>query len=163
MQTFLKRHHALMKKELFSLVFLFFVLPAMAQDQDRYDSIIRKAVARYIGHPDCDVCDSAGLALLKIFKKNDSIQVQVLYASEPMYNIESYKNLSPWLNKRYGKLFKNKYKVLVPVYFRYDTEKQHAPLVSSTQKAILTKQAKKRGRKIHLAQPVTILGYEPRR
>lgn len=150
-----------MKKELFSLVFLFFVLPAMAQDQDRYDSIIRKAVARYIGHPDCDVCDSAGIALLKIFKADDSLQLQVLYASEPIYNIESYKNLGPWLHKRYGSLFKNKYKVMLAVYFRYTTEKRDAPLVSPTQNAVLKKQAKKQGRKTQLAEPVTIMGYAP--
>jgi hypothetical protein len=147
-------------KQLLLLIFLCARLHAAAQKDTRYyDSLIRKALSRFVAHPDCDVCDTAGIALLKVFKSKDSVYVKLLYASEPIYNIETDRSITKWLNKKYKDSFENKYKVLVPLYFQYSTEKRDPLPVSNDQKAALKKQIKKQGRKIHTAEPLTIIGY----
>jgi len=149
-----------------ALVFIIFsiALNAAAQKNTRFtDSVIKKIMLRIVAHPDCDVCDSTGIALLKVCKEKDSMQVKVVYASAAIYVIETDKYIARWLNKKYKELFKNKYKVLMPLYFQYYKENTTAIPLSDSQMKIVKKQIKKQGRNIHTTNAVSIVGYAPMR
>jgi hypothetical protein len=151
-----------MKQFLLCTIFLFSITCCNAQKNHRhyYDSLLQKNLQKYIGHPDCNTCDSAGMVLLHFFKIKDSIHIDILYASDRIYEGD-IKNAVRWINKRSKAAFRNKYRALVPLYFRYVKADGDAPEIRERQKILLQQQIKKQRHKAHILQPVTIIGYAP--
>ena len=133
----------------------------LAQDNLKdFDSLLSKTLQTHIGFPECNACDSSGLALLIITEFNDSLIIKTLYASSFHFDQEKDDGFIRRFNKAYKKNFKKNSSVVIPLHFNYYKEGDILVPINTACEKALTVKLKSLKKGTHILNPVLIKGFE---
>ena len=149
-----------MKKLIFLISFLVLAIISKSQSNKLYhDSLLTIMIKKQIGFPYDDGPDSSGVTLIKIYKQQDSLKLDIVYASAARFALSHDGGLIKRIN-RYKDKFPNGYKAFVPLYFVYDNGNSIVPTAATATKT-LSQKIKSLGKKVHVLDPISIPGYAP--
>lgn len=149
-----------MKKLIFFISFLVLTLSGNGQSNKLYhDSLLTIMIKKQIGFPYDDGPDSSGVTLIKIYKQQDSLKMDIVYASAARFALANDGGLKKRINK-YKERFPDGYKTYIPIYFVYDNGNSIVPTAATATKT-LSQKIKRLGKKVHVLDPISIPGYAP--
>lgn len=150
----------MIKKLLFSLLTVALPFFPKAQQQHQYDSLVKRALERYIGYPEGVYL--SGVNLIRISKKDNLITLTSLYLSDDHFKLPSGNYATAkYINAKYNLLLKQPFSLVVSVYFQVMDE----PPVSEAIKNKIKKLLRKLKRNEAVAEEgITVIGgYNVRR
>ncbi|MFC4231051.1 hypothetical protein ACFOW1_04060 [Parasediminibacterium paludis] len=128
-----------MIKKLTSL-FIIVAIPFLskAQQYHQYDSIVKRALQRYIGYPEDTYL--SGVNLLRVSKKDSFISLTSLYVSDDHFKLPvgNYAT-AKYINTKYSPLLKQPFSLIVPVYFQVIDEPPVSEALKNKIKKLLYK------------------------
>jgi len=136
--------------------FLFSTKTAAQLGKIDLDTSIRRMLERNIAFPESLFTGENGIALLHIFKFNDSIIIKSVYTSYKDYDFRMDGNLTEIANRRTVPFKLDESEVIVPVIFHYFDKRNSEPDLTLTSEA--RKAINQMGRKIDVTTPVVMIG-----
>jgi hypothetical protein len=148
-----------MKKYIFSFSLFILALATYGQTSaEAYDSLLTRTIQKQIIFPDSNGIYSTGVTIIRVYKNNDSLHLDVLYASGTEFNLTDDKELRRRFNMHKDR-FPNGYSAVVPLYFdMYKEGDEMIPLNIDSSKA-LEQEIKTIEKKYRVIRPIHISGY----
>jgi hypothetical protein len=123
-----------------------------------YDSLLIRTIQKQIIFPDSNGIYSTGATIIRVYKNNDSLYLDILYASGTEFNLADDKELRRRFNVHKDR-FPNGYSAVVPLYFdMYKEGDEMIPLNIDSSNA-LQQEIKTIEKKYRVIRPIHISGY----
>jgi len=150
----------MIKKTLFSICCLTIISFAYGQRANRqYDSLIKRVIERNVANARCDSCPRTGVCVIKV-EKTDSVRIGLLYASSETFDVTRNKTFLISMNRYCRDYIKEKYAVIVPLYFYFNDDSPADELLTDVELRIIDWKLK---RHKNVTEPILFNTFEQRR